>query len=177
MSGPGAQLWSRNYDLVALELPAWREMFYRFRDSFKSPVLAESFRLFFHCFHPFIYFFDGILEPPRRAISGMSCQEEAPRKTQDSLGTLYLSAGLGTIWYQPTEIGAPKTLAQISGRGSEERWMDGILHLSLLFYMKISGCKHSGSFLIYISCLCAVWVVLTNHIWPGLGCMQVKLSM
>lgn len=177
MSGPGAQLWSRNYDLVALELPAWGEMFYRFRDSFKSPVLAESFRLFLIVFiHLFIFLmaFWSLLGEPFQACPA---RRRPPGKTQDSLGRLYLSAGLGTIWYQPTEIGAPKTLAQISGRGSEERWMDGILHLSLLFYMKISGCKHSGSFPIYISCLCAVWVVLTNHIWPGLGCMQVKLSM
>lgn len=95
MSGPGAQLWSRNYDLVALELPAWGEMFYRFRDSFKSLVLAESFRLFFHCFHPFIYLFDGILEPPRRAISGMSCQEEAPREDPGLAGEIISVGWLG----------------------------------------------------------------------------------
>lgn len=131
------------------------------------------FIVFIHLFIYLMAFWSLLGEP----FQACPARRRPPGKTQDSLGRLYLSAGLGTIWYQPTEIGAPKTLAQISGRGSEERWMDGILHLSLLFYMKISGCKHSGSFLIYISCLCAVWVVLTNHIWPGLGCMQVKLSM
>lgn len=177
MSGPGAQKWSRNYDLVASELPAWGEMFYRFRDSFKSLVLAESFRLFFYCFHPLIYFFDGIWSLLGEPFQACPARRRPPGKIHDSLGRLYLPAGLGTIWYQPTEIGVPRTLAQISGRGSKERWMDGVLHLSLLFHMKISGCKHSGSFLIYISRLRAVWVVLTNHIWPGLGCIQVKLSM
>lgn len=116
----------------------------------------NHFRLFFIVFiHLFIFLmaFWSLLGEPFQACPA---RRRPPGKTQDSLGRLYLSAGLGTIWYQPTEIGAPKTLAQTSGRGSEGRWMDGILHLSLLFYMKISGCKHSGSFLIEISCLRAV---------------------
>lgn len=110
------------------------------------------FIVFIHLFI-FLMAFWSLLGEPFQACPA---RRRPPGKTQDSLGRLYLSASLGTIWYQPTEIGAPKTLAQISGRGSEERWMDCILHLSLLFHTKISGCKHSGSFLIYISRLRAV---------------------
>lgn len=82
MSGPGAQLWSRNYDLVALELPACGEMFYRFRDSFKSPVLAESFRLFLIVFiHLFIFLmaFWSLLGEPFQACPARRRPPGRPR--------------------------------------------------------------------------------------------------
>ena len=55
---------------------------------------------------------DASWTPPWGDVSGMSIWEETPRKTQDTLERLYLSAGLGT----PLD---PLTGAGGSSRGQE----------------------------------------------------------
>ena len=51
--------------------------------------------------------------PPSGGVSGISCQEETPRKTQDTLERLCRPAGLGTPWDPPGRAGG-----SVRGEGS-----------------------------------------------------------
>ena len=102
--------------------------------------------------------------PPSAGVPSMSGQEEAPRKTQDTLEWLCGLAGLGTPWGPPGRAGgsgrgegslgvpaqaaAAATRSWISGR----RWMDGL-----------EAAKASNKNIHSIECLSPFWYILAVY--------------